>query len=223
MSEGEGRVGEGRYPEVAAYAVKIPLFWPSHPMLRFTQVQSQFMLRGITAQVTKFHHISQEIATEVRDLLLNPPAENHYDVLKETLIKRTTLSKQWRLQQLLSTENLGDQKSTQLLRKMQQLLGDNTEAMGSSLLRKLFIQRLLSNVRMILALTTKGSSLLMLAEMADSVMEVISPSITTVATLRTTELGVLKSEVASLRRQLLDFEITGQCKNNSRSNRRTRS
>ena len=85
--EGKGRVGEGRDPEVVAYAVKIPLFWPSYPTLWLTQVESQSMLRGMTAQSTKFRHVlanlSQEIATEVRDLLLiNPPAENPYDVLE---------------------------------------------------------------------------------------------------------------------------------------------
>ena len=76
MSDDEGRVCERRNPEMAAYAIKIPPFWPSDPILWFTQVESQFMLRGITAQVTKFHHIlanlSQEIATEVRDLLIIP-------------------------------------------------------------------------------------------------------------------------------------------------------
>ena len=102
MSEGEGRVGKGRDPEMAAYAIKIPPFWPSDPMLWFTQVEAQFMLRVIAAQVMKFHHVlancSQEIATEVRDLLINLPAENLYDVLKETLIKRTSFSEQRRLQ-----------------------------------------------------------------------------------------------------------------------------
>ena len=50
---------------------------------RLTQVDAQFVLKGITAQVTKFNHVlanlSQEITTEVRDLLINPPAENPYD------------------------------------------------------------------------------------------------------------------------------------------------
>ena len=72
---------------------------------------------------------------------------------------------------------------------MQQLLGDKAEAMDPSLLRGLFVQRLLSNVRMILASTAKGASLIDLAEMADSVMEVISPSIATVATPQTAEVN----------------------------------
>ena len=77
------------------------------------------MLKEITAQLNKFHHVlanrSQEIATEVRDQLMNPPTKNPYDILKDTLIKRTTLSEQRSLQQLLSTEDLGNQKLTQLL------------------------------------------------------------------------------------------------------------
>ena len=65
--------------------------------------------------------------------------------------------------------------------------------MNLSLLRGLFIQRLPSNVRMILASTAKGISLLELTEMADSVKEVISPSIAMAATPQTTELGELEA------------------------------
>ena len=61
-------------------------------MLWFTQVEFQFMLKGITAKVTKFHHIlanlSEEIAIEVRDLLINPPTENPYNILKEPFIRK---------------------------------------------------------------------------------------------------------------------------------------
>ena len=79
-----------RESEVAAYVVKIPLFWPSDPtcMLWFAQVEVQFMLRGITAQLTKFHHVladlSQEIVTEVKESLMNSPEEKPYVALKES-------------------------------------------------------------------------------------------------------------------------------------------
>ena len=106
---------------------------------------------------------------------------------------------------MLSAEDLGDQKPTQLLRKMQQLLGNKAEAMGPSLLRGLFVQRLPSNVRTNLASTAKGASLTVWTEMEDSVMEVISASIATVATSQTTEMKELKAEVASLRRQISDL------------------
>ena len=51
-------------------------------------------------------------------------------------------------------------------------------------------------------MTTKKSNLQELAEMGDRMMEVILPSITTVATPQGTEVGELKAEMASLRRQL---------------------
>ena len=68
-----------------------------------------------------------------------------------------------------------------------------------------------------------GSSLQELSEMADSVMEVISSSIATVATPHATEVGELKAKVASLKRQLLELQDTGRCRSNSSSNRRARS
>ena len=82
------------------------------------------------------------------------------------------LLKQRRLQQLLSAEDLGDRKLTQLLRKMQQLLGKWADVMDPSFLRQLFLQHLPTSVRLNLASTAKGSNLQELAEMADSVMEV---------------------------------------------------
>ena len=92
------REASRRELEVAAYAVKIPPFWSSDPMLWFAQVEAQLVLRGITTQLMKFHHIlaniSQAIATEVRVLQMNPPEENPNEILKETLIKRNTFSEQ---------------------------------------------------------------------------------------------------------------------------------
>ncbi len=67
---------------------------------------------------------TSQFAAEVRDLLLKSPTEQPYDQLKEQLTKRTTASEQRKLQLLFTSEELGDRKPTQLLRRMQQLLGD---------------------------------------------------------------------------------------------------
>ena len=59
-------------------------------------------------QETKYSYIVGSLqpiyAQEVRDLLINPPATNPYDVLKAELIKRTSASEQKRLHQLLVAE-----------------------------------------------------------------------------------------------------------------------
>ena len=129
---------------------------------------------------------------------LTPPTKNPYTALKEQLIKRTAASEQQRLQQLLSTKQLGDRKPTQFLYQMQQLLGDTPT--DGSLIRELFHQRLPTNVRMVLASARRDASLEELTYMADKIMEVASPSIATVQVppTVTTEIEELHSKVASL-------------------------
>ena len=111
---------------LAAVSIKLPPYWPNDPVIWFAQVEAQFTTRGVTKQDTKFAYVvaalTPDIAQEVRDLLLTPPATTPYDTLKVELLKRTFASLQKRLHQLLIVEKLGDRKPSQLLRHMRQLL-----------------------------------------------------------------------------------------------------
>ena len=98
-------------------------------------------------------------ATEIHDLILQPPGDHPYDKLKEQLIKRTTASEQRRLHQLLSMEELDDRKLTQLLQYLQQLAGDALGIADGRFLCELFLQWLPSNVRMVLASTRDDTAL----------------------------------------------------------------
>ena len=109
--------------DIAAVALKLPRFWSADPQVWFAQVESQFFTRKITNcnQDTKFHHIvaslTPEVAVGISDLIINKPPDNaNYDALKNTLIRRTAASRTRRLQQLLSAEELGNRKPSQLLR-----------------------------------------------------------------------------------------------------------
>ena len=130
-------------PQVtSSVTIKLPPYWPSDPALWFSQVEAQFTTRNITSQKTKYAYVvgslQPEVAQEVRDLLINPPAENPYTQLKKELVKRTSASDQQRLHQLLNAEQLGDRKPTQRFCRMQQLLGDNQ--LEPSIMKQLFLQ-----------------------------------------------------------------------------------
>ena len=163
--------------KVAAVKVKIPPFWANDVTLWFAQIEAQFVLANITVSTTKYHYVvaalPSEIAQEVRDVLVNPSKESPYENLKEQLIARTTISEQKRLQQLLTSEELGDRKPSQLLRRMRQLLSDST--LDDKILRQLFLQRLPTSIQTILAGTLDTVTLDQAADMADKIMEVAQP------------------------------------------------
>ena len=161
-------------PVTSAISIKLPPYWPRDPALWFSQVEAQFTTRAITSEQTKYAYVvgslQPEVAQEVRDLLINQPAETPYTKLKTELVKRTSASQQQRLHQLLNTEELGDRKPTQLLRRMQQLLGDSQ--LEPSIMKQLFLQRLPSNVQLILASTKDSMDTENLAKIADNILEV---------------------------------------------------
>ena len=186
---------------ISAISLKLPPFWPKDPDTWFAQVEAQSAARGITVEKTKFDHLvaslSPDAATEVRDLILAPPGDTPYSRLKAALIKRFAGSNQQKLQRLLNDLELGDSKPSQFLRRMRQLWcgGDD-----DVILRELFLQRLPSKVRMILAPSASSIALDALADMADQIMEVATPSVGAVQAPAppTSEIDSLRSEVRHL-------------------------
>lgn len=100
--------GEPAAAELSAIHLRLPLYWPADPQIWFAQVEGQFATSRITAQVQGFLRViatlPPDIAAEIRDLTLTPPANPPCDVLKAELIRRTTSTEQRRLQQLLILE-----------------------------------------------------------------------------------------------------------------------
>ena len=161
------------HTDVSAVSLKLPPFWAADAEVWFAQAEATFLLRGITREDTKFQYVvgalEPQIAVEVRDLIVHPPTSLPYSTLKQELTSRTSQTEHKRLQQLLTEEDLGDRKPSQFLRRMQQLKG--TTNIDDSLLRELFLQRMPSQVRAILATTPTTTSLEATAKMADSILE----------------------------------------------------
>ncbi|XP_064463067.1 uncharacterized protein LOC135373972 [Ornithodoros turicata] len=161
-------------PSIPHVAVKIPPFWSANPAVWFSQVECQFHLAGITSQSTRYFHVAAalppDVANEVTDILCAPLSTDPYDTLKTALIERTTASERKRLQQLLSAEDLGDRRPSQLLPHMQNLLGTRASTIDEPLLKEMFLQRLPPTVQMLLA-TATNLPIADLADDADKIME----------------------------------------------------
>ncbi|XP_037520807.1 uncharacterized protein LOC119397453 [Rhipicephalus sanguineus] len=163
-----------------ASELKLPHFWPKNPRVWFSQVEARVQLRRITSQESTYLHVvaalPPDIADAIDDVLASPPSEKAYDELKSTVLKRLEVSEQSRLQQLLSHEELGDKRPSQLLHRMRQLLGQQaSEQRQQPLLRELFLQRLPQSTRMILA-GSDDMALEHLAQLADRITDCTEPS-----------------------------------------------
>jgi hypothetical protein len=153
---------------VGAIAIKLPTFWTLRPEVWFAQCEAQFVIRNVTAQITKFYHVvaalDNSTAAEVEALLLNPPAVNPYDQLKTNLIKAFGRTQEEKDVALLNLSGLGDKKPSALLRYITSLNSD-----PKTWLRALFLAQLPVEVRRVLAGST-NTSLEELADEADRIM-----------------------------------------------------
>ena len=220
---------------IGAVAIKLPPFWRNDPEVWFAQAEAQFAMRSITAEETKYHHViaalPAEVAQDVRDVLINPPKTEPYTTLKEKLTARMTESEQRRVQMLLTEEELGDRKPSQLLRRMKQLMGE--QKIENGILKQLFLQRLPQNVRLILASTSESLTLTDLAALADRILEAHIPSVNVVneaptvvasnsAAPTSSANAALTEQVAELTNLVRDLSATVRQLQRSRSRSRSR-
>ncbi|XP_037508164.1 uncharacterized protein LOC119383955 [Rhipicephalus sanguineus] len=189
-----------------ASELKLPHFWRKNRRVWFSKVEARFQLRRITSQESKYLHVvaalPPAIADAVDDVLVSTPSDKAYDELKTTVLKRLEVPGQSRLQQLMSHEELGDQRPSQLLDRMSQLLGQQaSEERQQPLLHELFLHRLPQSTRMILA-GSDDMTLERLAQLADRITDCTEPSKMSVAAAGRSEhadrLGCLEDRVDRL-------------------------
>lgn len=211
---------------VNAVALKLPPFWPADPELWIAQVEAQFRTRNITKDDTKYDHVvaslSPDTAGEIREVLLNPPETEKYAAIKAALLKRNELSDQKRLQELLSKEDLGDRRPTQILRRMRQLVGETV--LDAKLLHTLFFQKLPHTVQQIMVTAGDEVALEDMAEMADRILDVTTPQVNKITvpnqTTSVSEISMLRDEVRELKKMIKNMGVT---KSGSHSQQRSSS
>lgn len=196
--------------DVCRVAFKAPTFWESDPALWFSQVESQFVMAGITVDITKFHAVVAALDSKVlhcvRDMIISPPSENSYNALKSRILSFYEQSESSKLKLLLSDLHLGDRRPSQLLCEMEGLNGGK---LNSDALRALWLQRLPNNVQQILSVCSddildSGK----LARIADKIYEQSqSSSVSTVGTSeQTSVLDNIRQDIAELKKTMTSMQ-----------------
>lgn len=222
--------------EVSTVSVtaRIPDFWIEMPRLWFAQFES-IMAPQKQGDECKFNlvisKLGRETIQQVSDILLNPPSDKKYGILKQRLLSIYEESAERQFQKLISEMELGDQKPSQLLRKMTELARNAN--VGDSTLHSLWLQRLPSSVRAVLTVS-QDQALDNLAAIADKIMENIRfqevPEVASINSFPMNELmsqlNKLSLEVAELRSSRYNTRGRGRGRGrpyNSRFRSRSRS
>jgi hypothetical protein len=97
----------------------------------FAQAEEQFFLAGVNSEKTKFFYVISQLdhryAAEVEDIITSPPERDPYTTLRAKLVRRLSPSREQRIRQLLTLEEIGDRKPSQFLRHLRGLAPDVPE------------------------------------------------------------------------------------------------
>lgn len=215
MSDNEGNVSPKQTVklDLASISIKSSIlpFWREFPRLWFAQFE---IITGPSklSDEQKFRYVISVLQTQdlqqISDIILDPPTNKKYDTIKERLLAVYEESKTTQFQKLLNGLELGDQKPTRLLRKMKELAGQLINEEG---IKILWMNQLPTHVRTVLAVNSE-SSLSMLAEMADKMLEQLP-----VTSISAVERDRVDSTTTALAKQIenMSLEIAELQKRNS--------
>lgn len=215
-------------------SIRVPPFWPDRPGLWFATLEAQFFINNITQELTKYYYAVSQLdtktATEVEDIIIEPPKCQPYTCLKNALISRFSESYEEKIRRLLEKEEIGDRKPSSFFRHLKTLAGSS---FPEQLLQSMWINRLPHYMQGILV-AQKHSSLDDLSELADKLQEISPQSMHVHAAGRTSsslssssddtkeQLKMLQQQVTDLTRLVAGLTTSKDRSNRSRSNSRSR-
>lgn len=154
---------------------RIPDFWIHQPRVWFIRVEATLAPQKL-GDASKFDlvvsKLGNDVVAQISDFLVNPPETNKYEALKKKLLVIYEETKNRQIEKLISEMELGDQKPSQLLRKMKELARDK---IPDDTLRVLWQNLLPTTVRALLVVT-ENKDLEKLATVADDVHEATKSS-----------------------------------------------
>lgn len=168
---------EDEKPEAVLSALslsqKIPDFWEDQPRVWFIRTEAILAPQKM-GEDNKFNvvvsKLTKDAIVQVTDLLFQPP-ENKYEALKTRLLQIYEESESRQVQKLIGEMELGEQKPSQLLRRMRELARGK---IPDETLRILWQGHLPQSARAVLAVT-ETLDLDNLSVIADKIVETTRP------------------------------------------------
>ena len=151
---------------------RIATFYASDVELWFNQIETQFALHQINDDDERYSltcaALSGEVASDVRDVLLQPFRSQKYESLKAILIERRGLTTPERVNKVISGERIGTDIPSRFLRRLQKAAGSGPRAVvGKAVIRQAFIQQMPASIRTHLVTQPDSATLKSLAVLAD--------------------------------------------------------
>lgn len=210
--------------DVAAIGMssKIPEFWTEMPRVWFAQFETMMapQKQGDEAKYgVVLANLTKDAISQVADIIISPPATNKYGALKERLLAVYEESEERQFQKLVGEVELGDQKPSQLLRRMRELARKSQVA--EKTLHSLWTSRLPDHVRAVL-MVSQDQKLDNLAAIADKILEGRSGEVSEVSGGPNQLIVELVNQVSKLTMEIAALKSSSH--NNGRHNyRRNRS
>ncbi|XP_073959809.1 uncharacterized protein [Choristoneura fumiferana] len=160
-------------------SLRVPPFWRDQPLLWFCSFEAATAdLKRSQAQLAQMviAQLEKQDIQNIADLIYQPPEADYYKAIKDRLISLYEESNSAQTKKLLSQVELGDQKPSQLLRRMQQL---NKDKFPESTIKMMWLEHLPPHIRSVLAVSEAfkmKTTLEDLALLADKMMEVHTSS-----------------------------------------------
>lgn len=156
--------------EVISVKARLPQFWRDKPRLWFAQFETVLANQKLSDE-NKFGlavaQLEKMDVEQISDIILGVPNTGRYEELKKRLLSVYEESENKQLQKLLNEMELGDQRPSQLLRRMRDLARNK---IPDDTLRMLWMSHLPSTTRAVLTVSEE-STLDSLAAMADKMDE----------------------------------------------------
>ena len=203
---------------------KIATFYATDVELWFNQIETQFALHQIHDDDERYSltcaALSGEVASDVRDVLLQPFRSHKYESLKAILIERRGLTTPERVNKVISGEMMGTDIPSRFLRRLQKTAGFGTKAVvGKAVIRQAFIRQMPASIRAHLATQPDSAileSLVVLANRAlasEADVEESKPGVAEIKVDETTKLVGLLEDL-SKRLKKLETATTSEKKRN---------